>query len=224
MSKNELELKCNELLLKIHVITGWNIPTDEIMDLFIDQFKKKLLESYKTVNVDEMEYAFRTFGTSIKDWGKSMNLSLIDEVMEDYLAQRREVGKLEESYATKNLLAAPVKKLSEDDYTNWINEVKDLFNAGKYSPKLLPLLLYDKLNERKLITFDKIEIFEQAKMLRFHQLKKLAETDRANRNKHKENMDYILGGNEDKSHPEHRNIVMEAKRIALVKYFSSQKN
>jgi len=39
--------------------------------------------------VDEIEYAFRQSGTTVRDWGKAMNLSLIDEVLIPYLGERK---------------------------------------------------------------------------------------------------------------------------------------
>lgn len=87
---------CKALLLKIHVITGWKIPDDEMLDILIDQFSKKMLEDYPQLNVDEIEYAFRSIGTKIKDWGKSMNLSLIEEVLSDYASERYELSQREE--------------------------------------------------------------------------------------------------------------------------------
>ena len=87
---------CKALLLKIHVITGWKIPDDEMLDILIDQFSKKMLEDYPQLNVDEIEFAFRSKGTKIKDWGKAMNLSLIEEVLSDYASDRYELSQREE--------------------------------------------------------------------------------------------------------------------------------
>lgn len=85
------------LLVKIHVITGWTIPADtDILTVLIDQFCKKLMEDYSELNVDEVEYAFRSTGTTVKDWGKSMNLALIDEVLRPYVNNRFEISQKEE--------------------------------------------------------------------------------------------------------------------------------
>lgn len=89
MNKQEIEAWGNALLLKIHVITGWVIPEKELLSILIDQFQKKLIENYPDMNVDEIEFAFRQSGTTVKDWGKAMNLSLIDEVLIPYLDQRK---------------------------------------------------------------------------------------------------------------------------------------
>jgi len=48
------------------------------------------LESYPNLNVVEIEYAFRSKATEIKDWGKELNLSLITEVLNAYLYDTRE--------------------------------------------------------------------------------------------------------------------------------------
>lgn len=87
---------CKVLLLKIHVITGWTIPGNELMIILVDQFSKKLTESYPALNADEIEYAFRQGGTVVEDWGKEMNLNLLDKVLIPYINQRLYVSAAEE--------------------------------------------------------------------------------------------------------------------------------
>jgi hypothetical protein len=81
-----------KLLLKIHVITGWAIPEKEFLDILLDQFVKKCMESYARINPDEIEYAFRNKPEHIKDWGKTMSLSLMDEVILPYIAKRFDIS------------------------------------------------------------------------------------------------------------------------------------
>lgn len=98
----ELLLHMQGLLLKIHVITGWRLPeTQEVLTVLQDQLNKKLTESYGNCNVDEIEFAFRNYGTQIKDWGKNINLNLIDTVMNSYLAHRRDLSAMEERLSGK---------------------------------------------------------------------------------------------------------------------------
>lgn len=92
MSEQEVGLWSKTLLLKIHVITGWTIPDSDLLIILVDQFQKKLIESYPNMNADEIEYAFRQSGTTVKDWGKAMNLSLIDEVLIPYLDERKRLS------------------------------------------------------------------------------------------------------------------------------------
>lgn len=92
----DVAMQASVLLLKIHVITGWEIPQQELMTILADQFVKKILESYPSVTPEEVEYAFRNKPIELKEWGKSMNISLIDEVMVPYLEKRFEISRIEE--------------------------------------------------------------------------------------------------------------------------------
>lgn len=88
------------MLIKINAITGW-IINEDTTEILIDQFRKHLRENYPDMNPDELEYAFRKYGTVVKDWGKQMNLSLIDEVLIPYKNKRLEVSQVEERIAMK---------------------------------------------------------------------------------------------------------------------------
>lgn len=105
MSAVELVQAVSTVIIKIHVITGWIIPQKEFVDILVDQLTKKFVESYPAVNIDEIEYAFRN-DTSVKDWGKAMNLCLIDEVMVPYLDARFELSRLEEQARKPKVLQA----------------------------------------------------------------------------------------------------------------------
>jgi hypothetical protein len=98
------------LLMKIHVITGWVIPTNDNLIILIDQFEKKLVEDYSSLNPDEIEYAFRSTGTTVEDWGKSMNLNLIDRVLLPYLRSRIALSEIEEKQVYK-----PQQRIYSDD-------------------------------------------------------------------------------------------------------------
>lgn len=130
-------LLAKTLILKIHIITGWTIPADENMQILEDQFTKKMVESYPNVNADELEYAFRN--NPVKDWGKNMNLNLIDEVMTPYLQQRKELSKIEETKARPLELPAP--EISDEDY---LEAVKATYRLTK-EWRMLPVLAYDIL-------------------------------------------------------------------------------
>lgn len=121
------------LLLKIHVITGWTLPTSDILNILIDQFYKKMCEEYSELNLDEIEYAFRKKGTTLEDWGKEINLNLIDKVFISYLAARYEVSVKEE-----RLLPAPERKpwSSEDIVNQYRFDIETAFQAMKknYQP------------------------------------------------------------------------------------------
>lgn len=113
---------CQTLMLKIHVITGWVVPSNEMMDILIDQLMKTLVENYGDLNSDEIEFAFRATGTTVKDWGKSMNLALIDEVLIPYRNKRTEISTVEEK-----LLPPPGQKVYSNE--ELINENRAVTEA-----------------------------------------------------------------------------------------------
>lgn len=96
MAPAQILKEATVLLLKIHVITGWEIPVKELFDILIDQFSKKISESYSNLNVDEIEFIFRNKPVDLKEWGKAMNISLMDEVIIPYIENRFELSRVEE--------------------------------------------------------------------------------------------------------------------------------
>lgn len=89
-----------ELLRRIHVVTGWDLPSDqEYVKILIEEFMNKLKADYPHVNYDEILYAFRKHGIGVKDWGKKMNLDLICFVLGAYLHEREEISRIEERAA-----------------------------------------------------------------------------------------------------------------------------
>lgn len=101
MTPAEQSTAAKEVLLRIHVIAGWVMPPDELMMILIDEFTKKIVESYPNVTTEEVSYAFRSESYKVKEWGKALNISLIDEVMMPYLEKRFELSRIEEQKATQ---------------------------------------------------------------------------------------------------------------------------
>ena len=113
------------LLLRIHVITGWLLPSDEFLGILVDQFQKKLQESYPNVNTDEIEAAFRKNSSSVKDWGKSFNLGLLDQVIVPYLEERYEISRLEERMQEETPLL-PAQRMTDQEV---IDLAWDIWNS-----------------------------------------------------------------------------------------------
>lgn len=137
MNEVERELSAYQLLLKIHAIRGWTIPASELMDILVTEFQKKLSEGYASVNEEEMMYAFRNSEMDVKDWGKALNLSLIDEVMIPYLEQRFELSKIEEQIS--KLKIEEPKELTDSDWEEWLLDIKN------YQFNLIPVSAYEYL-------------------------------------------------------------------------------
>lgn len=138
MIPEERELSAMQLLLKINVIVGWTIPASELMDILAEQFEKKLAESYANVNADEFEYAFRNRGLDVKDWGKALNLTMIDEVMIPYLEQRYDLSVAEESL-NRPIPIEDKRELTAEEWQEWLLDMKG------YKLDMIPVAAYDYL-------------------------------------------------------------------------------
>lgn len=158
----DVELWADALLLKIHAITGWAIPEKTMQTVFTDQFRKKIIESYPTCNPDEVEYAFRNYGTMVQDWGKQMNLSLIDQVMIPYLARRAELSKVEEQ-KTPAELPASKEDLSDKAMADWLEHKRKDVQAGGFSFAFLPIALYDWLSKKGKLNMSRVKKAEYVK-------------------------------------------------------------
>lgn len=150
------------LLFRIHTITGWKLPDDEFfLNALVSEFEKFLIERYSDLNPDEISYAFRNYGPGVIDWGKSMNLFLIDEPISKYLSVRKCLSDIEERKTIQETnLIAPIT-----DDNELIETVKSVFlKTGKAG--LIPTKVYDILeksgeisltNEQKLPIRNQVE-------------------------------------------------------------------
>jgi len=145
MEEQERWFGAQTLLLKIHAIKGWTIPASEMMDILIDQFQHKLEEAYSNVTVAEFEYAFRN-DTDTKDWGKALNLAMIDEVMVPYLQNRFDLSRQEEQMV-KPLMIEEKKEMTDEEKINWLNEWK----RDDINFELIPVIFYDYMVQLHLV-------------------------------------------------------------------------
>lgn len=114
MDDTELLTKVAECLLRIHIITGWNLPDDKnYIQALTEEFMLKLKEDFFMMNFIEVVYAFRKNGLGIKDWGKNMNLDLVCNVLGVYCEERTRLSMEEESLALKK--NPPVQKIYTDE-------------------------------------------------------------------------------------------------------------
>jgi len=175
LSEQQRMVYSDSLLVKINMITGWVIPGGDLTDVLVDQFNKKFFESYPTVNPDEVEYAFRSAGTTVKDWGREMNLSLIDQVMIPYMEKRFELSKIEDQEKTKLMLNSPSTETTDEDMIYLWESTAQLVMKGAYPVDLIPSKpsLYDwaeKNGNIEISVDDKKKFFERACLTRHSML------------------------------------------------------
>lgn len=150
MDQAEVTKVCKTLLLKIHIITGWSIPDNELMILLVDQFSKKLIESYFDLNADEIEYSFRQAGTVIEDWGKGMNLNLLDKVLIPYINQRVDLSMAEERSKEPPPQKIYTEQETENQYRKDIEDCYQRMRIGRV-PLFIPGYFKDILVKDKLM-------------------------------------------------------------------------
>lgn len=169
----ELDTWAKALLIKINAITGWVVQEDTL-DILVDQFRKKLSESYKNCNPDEVEYAFRNYGTAVKDWGKQMNLSLIDEVMIPYLNRRYELSRIEEQKA-KPLEIENKEDMSREAMQDWFDVTAKKIRSGEMKLEFVPPMLYEFMDDNGNISATKEQKYEYLQKAVEYRLGKLRE-------------------------------------------------
>lgn len=124
MTADELQKWGMALILKIHIITGWTIPADPgLCSILVEQYVKYMSERYEQLNPDEIEYAFRSFGTTVEDWGKAINLNLIDKVLIPYLNDRFKLSETERRLKEPN---PPQKIFTQEELDNSAREDAEL--------------------------------------------------------------------------------------------------
>lgn len=155
MNEDELSKWIRAILIKIHVITGWTIPSDNnLLNILLDQFRKTLVEKYSEINPDEIEYAFRS-NTTVEDYGKALNLNLIDKVLTNYLDARYKISMTEEMI--KNRKEPEAFNLKSD--VNWREQIEQNYQYFLLQDKFFSIhpYEYDQLVEDKFIVPDSKE-------------------------------------------------------------------
>lgn len=221
MIESEKSSAINEMLINICGITGWTVPSDEMLLVFINQMNIKISESFYYMNVSEILYAFRTYGSQVKNWGSSMSVVLINQVIDLYKEERDRVVKTVINAVDAKQLPPP-QKMTESDWEEFESMIRESFLTGKLKKQMLPIILYDHLFETGKITFDKKEIWEQSKINRVCYLKNEVEMRRMTNVEASISIDYILSGSRYTAHAEYSRLVIESKQLSLCKYFTNK--
>jgi len=131
------------IILRIKVITGWPIPElEEERNILYAELTKHFREAWPTLNAEEVMYAIRSYTGVVKNWGKDINLALIDEALAKYYQHRQQVSLLEEQAAVKR--DAPQLPPAEADWKEMCEACYQEFLTGKYNLSLWPWQMYDE--------------------------------------------------------------------------------
>ncbi len=140
--EEEFKIKSGALLYTIHVITGWKMPEEQAhLSILRTQFEKKILEEYGSLNTQEIEYAFRSIGAGIEDYGKVFNLNLMDKVLQPYIHRRAQVRE----FASKQRQELPeYVSYTPADWKENCEQCYQDFIAGQVNIQSWPWQLYDE--------------------------------------------------------------------------------
>lgn len=171
MDEDEADAFAIATMFKISVITGWQMPDNELHESeLINQLKKIFDEKYSRVNIQEVEYAFRNHLQP--DWGKFFNLGLLADVLDPYLAKRAEISALEERIKSKPK-ELPAPEITETDEER-IQSAREIYQSIK-DPLLIPVSVWPLIKPRVELSEEvKNEIRRKARIL----VNELAENDK----------------------------------------------
>lgn len=215
-----LTVNAKALLLRISIVTGWTNPEGQLLAILVDQFTKKLTEGYQHVNADEMEYAFRNYGTTVKDWGKAVNLSLIDEVMIPFLGARKEASKIEEQKAPVELQPA-TEDLGDAAMIDWAIEMRQRILSGAVNIRFMPPMLYDNLEKMgKLFLSKQMKKEFVVKAINYRQAELVADVESDNSIGNRTKINNFMTMKETRVFvgQEAENLRVLAKKIALYEF------
>ena len=146
MDDMELIATIQGLLVRVKVVTGWSIPDLESeRRILYSEFAIHLQEKWATLNHEEIMFAVRNYAGT--DWGKNVNLKLLDDAIEVYHRKRVVLSQIEEQKKGKQPELANVnadwKSLCEESYQSYLK--------GKLNIDLMPHQLYDEFVGSKFI-------------------------------------------------------------------------
>lgn len=154
--EHDVELHAMGLLIRLNAVTGWKIPDDgPILNTLVSEFSKFITESFSDMNPEEVAYAFRNYATGIKDWGKSMNLSLIEEPLQAYRNERRRLSELEERARMEP--TEDELPVGECDWSDQWESIKEQCRNGQIEQAIILTPVYDWLVREGLLNLDEEE-------------------------------------------------------------------
>ena len=212
MTEDERDLTATAILAAISIITGWTLPANEVyLDTLDKQFAKKLSERYKNVTQAEFEYAFRNKPLDVKDWGKPINLAMIDEVMMPYLDERYDLSMQEEKISKKLPESTTPQLMSDEDWQQWLDDI------ATYEVNKIPCDSYHYLERTGKIVLSKQEKWDYIQRAIVHVASLLDPLSKEGlefaRMREKEEFDPVTSST----------LITTSKRLAVFDHFSKKK-
>jgi hypothetical protein len=142
------------LLTRITAVTGWKLPDGDTLKALVNEFSAYLIESCGAYNPNEIAYAVRTYGGDVTEWGKNLNILLIDECMGKYKNERSAISTIEEVAIAG--AADGQKSIENTGLVDWIAEWGKLVEGAKNGTihnVFISTAIYDWLEREEKIDF-----------------------------------------------------------------------
>lgn len=142
------------LLVRLHTITGWKLPDDDLfLNTLVSEFSRYLTENCGDLNPEEVAYAFRNYALETQDWGKSMNLQLIHDPISRYRQVRKCISEMEERVSDRTkegqkLIESPI----DTDWSEQWYKIKESARNGTINSIFIVTPIYDWLKRTGRLT------------------------------------------------------------------------
>lgn len=161
----DIPLVTKTLLAQICTITGWLMPENKFaQQALVKEFQCYCMEIADDMTPDEVRYAMRHYALGIKDWGKAVNLQMINEPLIEYRNARAELSEMEGKNDVSNVQQS---KLSEPfDWHDTIEKLRSGEISGPFEQMVPYAAIYDwaeKMGLFRLTDAEKWDYMSQAR-------------------------------------------------------------
>ncbi len=223
LTKAALRLHVQTTLFRINAITGWKIDTNPTyQNILEEEFEKYLIENHSDLNFQEIPYAVRNYGLEIKDWGKSMNVSLLNQPIALYRGRRIELSDLEsrlKDQVKEN--NKPAELPMEADWSMVWSDILISAQENRVAKKIIPVPVYDWLVRKaklKLTAAERTEYYERARELYKADLLTRYAIDQISLDE-RTYLDHIKAG-ADLEHENTKNVIVNRAKVLAVREFA----
>lgn len=143
------------LLTRINAVTGWKLPEGDTLKALVNEFSAYLIDSCRNYNPNEIAYAVRAHGGEVTEWGKNLNILLIDECVGRYKNDRSEISTIEEMAIAG--AADGQKSIEMSKTVDWVKEWSKLVEGAKNGTihrMFIATPIYDWLEREEKIDFE----------------------------------------------------------------------
>jgi hypothetical protein len=135
------------IVKRVKVITGWAIPElQEDRLILYSEMAIHFKEKWSTYNAEEVIYAIRNY--SGENYGKDINLKLIDEAMDKYASIRAEISRKEEQEKNRLEFYRKYDKAYGYDAMELVQTFYNDFLANTIKLNQIPARVYEIIKER----------------------------------------------------------------------------